>query len=65
MPEAIIIIARKMRAMAICSALTNNIKALCFARAMEVKILFPLHSGIKIATYSAVPIPRGTRPKEK
>jgi hypothetical protein len=30
---------------------------------MEVKILFPLHSGIKIETDSAVPILRGTRPK--
>jgi hypothetical protein len=45
--------------------MTNNIEALCFARAMEVEILFPLRSGIKIATDSAVPIPRGTRPKEK
>ena len=40
-----------------------NLFAQCLARAMEVEILFPLRSGIKIATYSAVPIPRGTRPK--
>jgi hypothetical protein len=64
MPEAIIAIARKMRAMAICSARQITFNVLCFARAMEVEILFPLHSGIKIATYSAVPIPRETRPKK-
>ncbi len=29
---------------------------------MEAEILFPLHSGTKIAADSAVPIPRGTRP---
>ena len=34
------------------------------ARAMEAEILFPLHSGIKIAANSAVPIPRGTRPNQ-
>jgi len=36
-----------------------------FARAMAAEILFPLHSGIKIAANSAVPIPRGTRPNQK
>jgi hypothetical protein len=32
---------------------------------MAAEILFPLHSGTKIAADSAVPIPRGTRPNQK